>query len=67
MRGADPVTMSDRGEALHGSSEQAAERLGLRLAKLGILGRHVGDRAMVLTELFSPAGGSTTSDRPTAG
>jgi hypothetical protein len=67
MRGADPVTMSDRGEALHGGAEQAAECLGLRLAKLGILGGHVGYRAMVLTELFSPAGGGTTSDWPTAG
>jgi len=66
VRGADPVTVSDRGEALHGGAEQAAECLGLRLAKLRILGGHVGYRAVVLTELFSPAGGSTTSNGATA-
>ena len=66
MRRADPVTVSDRREALHGSAEQAAECLGLRLAKLRILGGDVGYRAVVLTELFSPAGGGTTSNGATA-
>ena len=49
MRGADPVTVSDRGEALHGGAEQTAECLGLRLAELGILGSNVRYRAVVLT------------------
>ena len=63
MRGADPVTVSDRGQALHGRAEQATECFGLRLAELWILGSHVRYRAVVLTELFSPAGRRTTASR----
>jgi hypothetical protein len=62
MRGADPVTVSDRREALHGSPEQATECLGLCLAKLRILGGDVRYRAMMLAELVSAARG-----RPAAG
>ena len=36
-------------------AEQAAERLRLGLAQLRELGRHVGDRAVVLAELLPPA------------
>jgi hypothetical protein len=53
--------MSDRGEALHGGAEQATECLGLRLAKLWVLGSNMRYRAVVLTELFSPASGRTTT------
>ena len=49
MRRADPVTVGNRREALHGRAEQAAERFGLRLAELGILGSNVRHRAVVLT------------------
>ena len=56
MRRADPVTVSNRRETLHGSAEQAAECLGLRLAKLGVLGSDMRYRAVVLAELLAPAG-----------
>jgi hypothetical protein len=49
VRGADPVTVSDGREALHGGAKQAPECLGLRLAKLRVLGSHVRYRAVVLT------------------
>src|SRR5215475_12279278 len=48
--------MSDGREALHGSAEQTAECLGLRLAELGILGGYMRHRAVMLTELVAPAG-----------
>src|SRR6516164_3769493 len=53
VRGADPVAVRDRGQALHGGAEQPGERLGLRLAQLRELGRDVRDRAMVLAELLA--------------
>ena len=39
MRGADPVAVRDRGQALHRGAEQAAESFGLRLAQLRELGQ----------------------------
>src|SRR5581483_3919420 len=55
MRGADAVAVRDRSEPLDRRAKQPAERLGLRLAQLRELGRHVRDRAVVLAELLAVA------------
>src|SRR5205809_1245780 len=64
--GADAVAVRDRSEPLHRRAQQPAERLGLGLAQLRELGRHVRDRAVVLAELrsasFKPGTGAV-SDR----
>ncbi len=56
MGRADSVPVGDGGEPLDRGSEQSPERLGLRLAKLRKLGRHVRHRAVVLAELLPTAG-----------
>src|SRR3984885_7510534 len=53
VRGADPVAVRDRSQALHRRAQQPAERLGLRLAQLRELGRHVRDRAVMLAQLLA--------------
>src|SRR5215469_4380168 len=63
VRGADPIAMSDGREALHGGTEQAAECLRLRLAELWVLGSDVRNRAVVLTELVTPAGARSAACR----
>src|SRR3954447_5329608 len=66
VRGADAVAVRDRSEPLHRRAQQPAESLGLGLAQLRELGRHVRDRAVVLSELrsasFKPGTGAL-SDR----
>lgn len=57
MGSADPVAMSDRGQALNVRTEHASERARLGLAQLRELGSDVRDRAMVLTDL-RPARGA---------
>ena len=52
--GARGVAARDGGQALHVRAEQLGERRGLGLAQLRELGRHVGDRAVVLAELHAP-------------
>jgi len=56
VRGADAVAMRDRRQPLDVSAQQPAERLGLGLAELREVGRHVRDRAMVLADLHARAG-----------
>ena len=53
MGGADAVAVRDRGQPLHRRAEQAAERLGLRLAQLRVLGGDVRHRAVVLAKLLT--------------
>jgi hypothetical protein len=57
MRGADPVTVGNRREPLHGGAEQPPECLGLRLTELRELRGHVRNRAMMLAELLAAGGG----------
>src|SRR5215469_16192710 len=69
MRRADAVAVGDRRQAPDRGAEQPPERLGLRLAQLGELGRHVRDRAMVLAYLLTIANnvrglGDTSRDVP---
>ena len=54
VRGAHPVAVGDRGQALHVRADQARDHLGLGLAQLGELGGDVRHRAVVLAQL--PAG-----------
>src|SRR5205807_6345046 len=56
VRGADAVAVRDRSEPLHRRAQQPAECLGLGLAQLRELGRHVRDRAVVLAELLAGFG-----------
>ena len=49
--GADTVSVSDRGEALHVASEQMCERLGLGLAQLWVLPGDMRHGAVVLADL----------------
>jgi len=51
--GADSVAVRDRRQALYRRAEQAAERLGLCLAELRVLGGDVRHRAVVLAELLA--------------
>ncbi|GAA3094724.1 hypothetical protein GCM10020001_008250 [Nonomuraea salmonea] len=53
MRGAHPVAVSDRGQALHRGAEQLRERLRLGLAQLRELRGRVSHRAVVLAELVA--------------
>src|SRR5689334_22260300 len=51
VRGADAVAVRDRSEPPYRGAKQPAESLGLGLAELRELGRHVRHRAVVLAEL----------------
>jgi hypothetical protein len=59
--------VGDGGKSLHVRAEQAGEDLGLRLAELGELLGHVGDRAVVLAELLAGALGSRRASRTGGG
>src|SRR6266702_1936278 len=63
VRGADAVAVRDRSEPLHRRAEQPAERLGLGLAQLRELGRHVRDRAVVLAQLLAALSLDPPADR----
>src|SRR5262249_26365569 len=61
VRGAYPVAVRDGREALHGRAEQPPEGFGLGLAELRVLLGDSRHRAMMLTELVSPASGRGTA------
>jgi len=64
MGRADSVAVGDGGETLDVGAEQSPEHLRLGLAQLGELGRDVGDRAVVLAELFADRRAARRSSVP---
>lgn len=59
VRGAHAVTVGDGGDPLHPGAEEPGEQARLGLAELGVPGRHMGDRAMVLAQLVAPGASLT--------
>ena len=53
VRRADPVAVSDRGQALNVRTEYPAQELSLGFAQLREVGGHVRHRAMVLADLYA--------------
>jgi hypothetical protein len=56
MGGADAVTVGDGGQALDVSAQNLGEHARLGVAQLGELGRDLGHRAVVLTDLNTDRG-----------
>jgi hypothetical protein len=63
MRGADAVTVGDGGQTLDVSAQNLGEHARLRVTQLGELGRNLGHRAVVLTDLNTDGGSGDLLDR----